>query len=828
MLFRSTLAVADTGGLYAGGTQRVLAPGFWHNLRPRDEQGSLALRSLTDAQAAGLLAAARPRGHAEGEEQIWVVVAGVRLPRTRPELVPTAEVGELLPGVTHPLLRAGVAGLVLAAVAVAEGAAAFRPQPDTADGGRSAGPARKVPEYRPELGDDYRIRLLTDVHQQHLVMPGVPDWTTLDQIRSVAAAFAPAPAGANAAPDSWTLGEDRIPSCHLSWLPLLRQLPQLTLRAVSAVSAPEQRETLRLLLAELLRLPLGTDPEAAATLREVVLTEPITTGGFVRDTRIGQIVRRGDRTVVFLAHHSWRGGESTSWLALDHDPSGAFTRIGHFAVDTEQRITAPIAPARLLALLDRAAADGPVPWRPEAALDFAERTGLGTGQAALVLAGLPTVDELGTLALSRGQEPIARARLRAVATDSLARVAAALVQTGPEQLWQVGPDVDAAAQTWTRLCGRRTLLPEETAATVNGAQLETVDALLNPRLTPWLNRTTTQRLVTEQHGNNSIVHFRALDHSAMPPGHQPMSDIVNALRWLVYHLPDGDPVRVQLPGALRSVRARLADPGLLLDLHTGFDEKGNSTAPALRAAFGAPEAGGAGTDGIVRLGEALVLVPEYNREGVRVRPAGFDGPDDPAFTLLEGAGGAYGAGEVAALRAILGTELELLLDTGAVPSESPRHAQDASTSVPDLVREVARVRGLESDPAALYLMLLALPDPTDRHVAAWTGWKPARLKAARTRLLAADGLVVDAKRARAGRSLFLPGGWQESRSPGIPMETWKAGLYPLSTGVARWPALPVTELFARAWQRVLAGETPGYERPVTPATRRSSTRKAAR
>lgn len=92
--------------------------------------------------------------------------------------------------------------------------------------------------------------------------------------------------------------------------------------------------------------------------------------------------------------------------------------------------------------------------------------------------------------------------------------------------------------------------------------------------------------------------------------------------------------------------------------------------------------------------------------------------------------------------------------------------------MPDLVAAVSQRHGLGPDAAALYLILLGMPDPTDRNTARWTGWRPARLKAARAELAGTD-LVVAATRSRAGRSLFLPGGWAELRSPQLPLETWK-------------------------------------------------------
>ncbi|NEE49178.1 hypothetical protein G3M55_31820, partial [Streptomyces sp. SID8455] len=77
------------------------------------------------------------------------------------------------------------------------------------------------------------------------------------------------------------------------------------------------------------------------------------------------------------------------------------------------------------------------------------------------------------------------------------------------------------------------------------------------------------------------------------------------------------------------------------------------------------------------------------------------------------------------------------------PDGSPHHpAQDPTRAVPDLVAEAADALGLSTDTAALYLMLLALPDPTDRNCVRWTEWKPARVKKARAEL-AATGLVVE-------------------------------------------------------------------------------------
>jgi hypothetical protein len=129
-------------------------------------------------------------------------------------------------------------------------------------------------------------------------------------------------------------------------------------------------------------------------------------------------------------------------------------------------------------------------------------------------------------------------------------------------------------------------------------------------------------------------------------------------------------------------------------------------------------------------------------------------------------------------------------------------------SVPDLVKEAVERLGVGEDAAAYYLQLLALPDPYDRNVPVWLGWKASRLKAAQKELTDA-GHVLAAKRERAGRPVFLPGGWLANKAPSPPFETWKAPLY-LRHNNLTLVTMPVPELFRTAWARVTSGDAPRY------------------
>ena len=110
-----------------------------------------------------------------------------------------------------------------------------------------------------------------------------------------------------------------------------------------------------------------------------------------------------------------------------------------------------------------------------------------------------------------------------------------------------------------------------------------------------------------------------------------------------------------------------------------------------------------------------------------------------------------------------------------VADRTPGWGQDPRRSAPDVVAK-ARARGLSEEAAVAWLQLLALPNPTRANTIAWNGWKPAQYAKAVAELLEA-GLVVEGKRARAGRDVFLPGGWHERRSGSLPLEEWKLALF---------------------------------------------------
>ncbi|MFS8204137.1 hypothetical protein ACLVWQ_36380 [Streptomyces sp. CWNU-52B] len=812
------------GGEFAAGTRLVPPLAFWHALRPRDERASAVLRALTDETAADVLAAAA-RALSERTAQVLRADKDAGASGEGKRVVPSAEhfvrdaVSTALPGLTDERILTGVASLVHAALRLVGSAATFVEPPverPKADRRRSEG---MFPDYSPVHGDDRTIRAATDgIASLRGGWGGGAQWNVLRQIRAVNHVLSGRPADgrplpdlarAGALTDGWHSEEYTIPYMGGVWPALLTVLRPLAYRAAAPAVTDAEREALLLLLEAVAE---GTLAAPGHGLREILLSEPST-----HHQRGGQVLRREGRTVVVLgSQRVHRPDDRVTWLALDHDPSGAFGAVAHFTLEKETPVPSVFAEDGLSAVTRLIRDKGAAPWLSEAPAAFAAATreGLGPVQATLLLAGRPQhpgADTLATIGLKPRQADLGQGRLSSLGQQDRTELLSALLPEDPADLWTTGPDTAAAGRVWAERLGSVVRLPEDLAADLAGLPTGSAEAVLNPGTTPWISRTTTYR--PGRDGTHSPA-----DPSAVPGRHD-LAQAVDSLASLAYALPYGHPLRALLPESLAAVRRRLTDPGLLLDLDVMWTEKSGLTAVELRKAYGLPDTGGTDAHGLTPVGEALVLRPGNLRETVLLRPTALSGPDDPVLGLLAGLVGPARDSGLRALSAILGDDLAHTLTAGIDPQGPTGYAQDPTVGAPALVTEVAAAHGLGEDAAALYLQLLALPDPTDRDCARWTGWKPARLKKARAELAATD-LVVEAKRPRAGRTLFLPCGWRALASPALPVETWKEGLYPVREHARAVPLLPVPELFARAWRRVQDGDAPAYEKLTTRATRK--------
>lgn len=742
----------------AAGTALIPPFDWWHCLRIRDEAGSLALRSITPAMARDLL---------DGKE-----------------------VGDVLPDVTHPELVAGIAGQLRRARHVRENLRAYR---ETMTASAVEAPVAKI-------GDAIVYNALRWSYRPSLRNMSATD----DRILSGLAAL-----GAAAKERSGRkIGDIEFDD----WRAVLAHPEAVAWRAAAPFTPPEQRTALVAFLRTLAASGILAGGwhcvEATAKSDKV---EDSTDDGAVLPTEDGFVVLwdgyewRGSRTV-------WNGlrfgdGMPKGWKLRSAQPCASDFDIEGFCAELEK--------------------NGPIGWRPEMVRELSNRSGLSEGEAALLLAGLPgircgdaafldtrTRSEIGLSVLAAKS---ARERFRDVDEDGCFSLLDALVPENPADLWATGPLLGCAAELWVQWYGHRIPIPDDLLAEAakqlpidNSA--EAVSAAVNPDASDWL--TTDARMRFSKNGRMSVKDDNGLE------GDQ-IAVIRNVVPWLAYRLPTGSPLREDLPTTLRLTRERLRHPEFFCDLGTTEDAASRKAVAALLR-LPAEVVNPHDIDGWLR-----VYVKKSGTIQVYLRPSGYRDQHAEMLralaTLLS-----YGdAGVAEAIPVLLGEAIALEAQPpdpgrGASPPNPPvnwssvtaggdpaAYAQDPLLSVPDLVEAVAAASTVDSDVAALYLQLLALPDPTDANVARWTGWKPARLRAARTALAATD-LVVSAKRARAGRSLFLPGGWLALASPHLPLESWKAPLFGTTEAVL-CPLGTVEDLFRAAWRRIENGDRPAYE-----------------
>ncbi|MEV0457107.1 hypothetical protein [Catellatospora methionotrophica] len=774
---RSSMTLADAEGrllgeytvpqgpsAYARGTRLVPTAAYWHLLRPRDEAGSAALRAVTDEWCGQLLG-----------ESVAAIDAADDDAAAQEALI--ALVARHLPQVTDPSLRAGVAGLVERAAVHVTRLAELR---DRCEGRAAETAAPSTQEW-------------TGGVQDHVLIGALSGLLRYCYSRTDSAVRLFAATGAAFTAEQPPTGKLYLDADD-DWFEALGILPAAMYRAVSPVTSPEHRAALVELLGVVARSGLLT-PGSRLRLVELKADQPVDEEGLP-----GTVLTFGPRRLLVLSADA----DDREVKGLEYAPDGVFGALPGYAITGERMLDTGIATPDLIAeFTGLLAANGPIAWDPERVGALSEAAGISLAEATMALAGLPQqawhkpdsdwVREL--LGVDAAAAGVAASRMRGGGVASTAGMLALLLPADLAALWRSGPAVARFAAAWTAGNGVRRPVRDDLIVAIDKADVdgsmnpsELIHGIANPDTCGWL------RGPADGIDDDDII-----------------VALAKCLPWLVYHLPADDPIRAALPRAVELAQSRLADPAQSLPIGYVTERK----IEALLAATGATRVDGA--DGSISAG-AVLLPPDTGWRVVHVRPALLTGADDPVLHVLRARLDSHQDGVDAALHALLGGQLARLVGY-PVPAGIDGFAQDPTRSVPDLVTRVAQERALTPDAAALYLQLLALPDPTDRNVALWTGWKPARLKAARAALAATD-LVVEAKRPRAGRGLFLPGGWLALKAPHLPLERWKLPLLiGGENGVSGLdivlPVAPAPQLFALAWDRITAGDGPRFDELVT-------------
>ncbi|HBP23288.1 MAG TPA: hypothetical protein DEA08_36620, partial [Planctomycetes bacterium] len=635
----------------------------------------------------------------------------------------------------------------------------------------------------------------------------------------------------------------RAPKSQACWEALLGRIGALAYRATSAGFNEAERGALCKVLEAWAESP-WCELEPGRYRRLKVTWHGLPELGFAWPTNSAG---DSDPQQILVEHEGSRYFVRTSAFDADHDPRveawvveraaspGQFHDLPGWDVDeVEDLSTGWGSRAELRELL--------ASWRgqearaalPEAAEALAEGAGLSTAQAGLVLLGLPGHRSYEKNFLPKEARTALKLKVNEAATakDALRELtpqqrSALLCSALPLAAQRNADPVEVGRRLgagWASLLGERVAVPDE------------VIGLIDKELR--INR-GAQRLCQELLSPGSVEDlWPSVEESedvANGDGHlRVMQDVVRLVPFLFERLPVGDPVRAGLPTLLARARELLSDPGLVFrtgdPFYNEYEEQKTEKIDAFLGQFsGQPfERKGKRDQALTGVDDGVLIAVRTTStwDPVRVfwRPAAWrERQDHPQLPQLD----AYMAERIwrgptayEAAQLILGEDLAAFaarIEDTPVPAggyeANPLH------SVPELVAEVARARSLSEDGAALYLQLLTLAAPTTRWVREANDWGAARYKAAAAELVGAE-LVLEAKRARAGRDHFLPGGWEELDSPDKPLEAWNLPLFglkrdpeggkpkrPLQTVLARQP---LHQLFARAWERVAGGDEPRF------------------
>lgn len=455
-----------------------------------------------------------------------------------------------------------------------------------------------------------------------------------------------------------------------------------------------------------------------------------------------------------------------------------------------------------MALLQLRESNDTLEWNPAWATDLAAATGLTSAAAAILLVGLPNIgayqknflppEVRELLGLKVAEADLARSELRGLPIQTLIALLAAAVPTSdPGAYMTSGPDIAAMADMWRRLHAERITLPP--------AVVEEVKKIF---ATWGVNEIPEQLQHVPDAGtfDNYQAHLIPVFLTAMAE-----------------RLALDDPVRSWVADRLEQYAAAYATAPQVPVTHTYSSQ--------VRTLLGLPEPKDRNQSDRVEA-DGLILTGRYGGDEIAFSPAAAIAHPDVLIRLESLPVEDPPAVRRAALMHEFLTGDGVSETVTWLRTPGTGWARDPLAVAPDIVSAAATGLDVPPDSARYWLQLAALPNPTDRVVQEANGWtKAVRTKAAAP--LQDKGLVVEAKRARAGRTLFLPGGWQEASAPNPPMEVWKAPFFGLAEAAKVTPILgavtylgSMPALFADAWQRYADGDTPGYEELRTQAYRR--------
>jgi hypothetical protein len=778
----SSSILNPTDRRYFRGSPTVMPATLWSAFTPRDLEGSKWLRNVSDDDARGLMA------------------AGTRLKDDEPD------VQLELPAISNERLRKGIGGF--AAIAIH---AQRRLDKLVAERAPGAG----KPTAASTIGDNVLLAALGGwVERKWAASP-----SAFVQVARVAAWFA------HDDRSDRTLADDSVNS-QLDWL-RLALVPNAL--GFLAVARGGNAKVIAAFLSALTTLP---DPSTLRFFDAQRVASTVTPA----NAALELVWQQGN--AFALTRHSW----GASYHVLQYAPGGKFVTLNGFNTG---RPEAGFTAVTELAAIEAAVASGQTSWSDGAPAELASATGLTLSEATYLWAGMPNAHESGanfldktlreSLDLKATQAALARDLLNAI---PLAKRLAAIAEVG---IGVLAPDgVTRLAAAWVKHVGKRLAIPEELIADADreiSAPLEPSVALAMISNAEDAPRLTTDGVWGLEPGT-TIIQVGSASPLVQPKVESTrevfdvptLATVLAYLPFIYAELPVGAPLRAQAAIAFDLAQQRLKNPTLLFGLGNDMTLDPAGVAALETAIGGDPilglSDGHSGRDG----GAALVLRQDwtstgtppkpYTRTWLHVRPARWDAKAEAQLSTFAKLYAGYGWSPQLCLQLVRSPDIAAIVARiRETPVADGGWEQNPLLSTKKLVTKAAKHLEVSADAAALYLQYLVLLWPTVKNLVLWNGWKPKQLEAATQVLLDAE-LLLEAKRERAQRTYFLPGGWEALKSPHPPFESWKLPFYgtrapgggqAVPTAQRFIAMAPFHLLFERAWQRIESGDIPKYD-----------------
>ncbi len=786
---------------YSSGQVAPLPPAFWPLLSARDEAGSGRLHAITDAAARALIAA-------------------VPVQKTTPPGIahpPPTDVTSGVVELADARLRRGVTGL---AIMTAE----LELERDRLAAERAPGQASK-PTSEGGHGDDVLIAALAGFCERHWQKEG----RAWGQIERVGELFA--------SEDRSDRVVKKLPTATLDWFDYALAPGSLVFVALAVGTPADKRKH----VAELLQ-HVTTSLPPPAKLRAFDAHVPKATDDDDDDDD------DDDEREPIEVH--WIGGNAyaikkigwygNQFRVLEYAPTGELKPLVGWVIDNQSTGSKAVAADQIEALL-AAIADGKTSWSADAAARLAEGTGLTPSEGVYLWAGCPNATERAAnfldkelrekvLGLKAKQAEVARDSMTAVALPKRIRAVDAAGQAGVAALLD-GSAVTALVAAWQQLFGTRMAIPEELIAEADRALWAPMQP--KPALTLIGSAETAPELtvdglwgldaacdVVRVGSAEPLVGQTKLTDAPTAFDSQVLGTVLVYLPFVFAELPVGHALRASAARALELALERLASKTLWFEAgsHYMTDDEAKAMDTVL-AGLGGEMLTGFNEQITGRRLPGAVVQRSGNRTELKIHPATLDAKALATIGKLAQAIHQWGLSPLKAVELARSADYAAFVERiRKTPVPEGKWEQNPLLSVPKLVDKVAKKHELSREAAALYLQYLVLLWPTSKNLQEWNGWTAKQVDAANDELLSQE-LVLEAKRERAQRPYFLPGGWEALKSPKPPMESWKLPLYGTRNAEGdATPTLPSFQalapfhlMYERAWKRCEDGDVPRYE-----------------